>query len=170
MSLVATVSIMGFTDFAATKPDKTVDEATLRAVIILKIIHLVNWPSSFDKEIHFCSAGNSKAILQLHRFQGKKITQENAQIRFLDDDSEEMCHIQILGANVPPEELLRKVAPLLVICDSCDNSGNIAAVELVKDRDHIRFILDPEKAQQNNIQFKVSLLELAQSVKGHNGR
>lgn len=153
--------------FTAAKADnRGVDEATLRAAIILKIIHQVNWPQEIGAQINFCSSGNSKSIKTLRGLKGKPITRGNARIAFLTpEQTDTICHVQILGANaILPAPTDNQ--PLLVICDGCGPQKNNAAVELIKDHDHIRFNLNLVEAKKTHIQFKVSLLELAKTVKG----
>lgn len=145
--------------------NRGVDEATLRAAIILKIIHQISWPKDLGGEIKFCGAGGSKSYEKLLNLRGKPIARNMARISFAESGSEDSCQIQILGPE-KTSQTSQRVDPLLVICDDCGERRESAAVELIKDRDHIRFNLNLTEAQKTNIKFKVSLLELAKTVKG----
>jgi len=146
--------------------NRGIDEATLRAAIILKIIHQVNWPYKIGDEINFCGSGGSKSYEKLLSLRGKVISREMARISFVEPFSEK-CHVQILG----PEKVSQpavETSPLLVICDECGAERTRSAVELIRDQNHIRFNLNLTEAKRTNIKFKVSLLELAKTVIGRN--
>lgn len=153
--------------FTAAKADNHgVDEATLRAAIILKIIHQINWPQELGSQINFCTSGDSQSFQKLRGLKGKSITRGNARIAFLTpEQTDDICHVQILGAGATLPKLTDK-HPLLVICDDCGPQKDNVAVELIKDNNHIRFNLNLVEAKKTHIQFKVSLLELAKTVKG----
>lgn len=161
--------IVGSSVISLAKADnRGVDEATLRAAIILKIIQQISWPAELGDEINFCGAGGSKSYQKLLTLRGKPIARNMAHISFVDSTSANSCQIQIIGPNETPDDRNSEIHPLLVICDDCGEKRDFAAVELIKDREHIRFNLNLKEAQKTNIKFKVSLLELAKVVTGRN--
>jgi len=151
---------------ASTPENISVSEATLRAVIILKIIDLITWPNQFNGEINFCANGESPSFDQIRSMEGTKVTNQKAVVRIIpvhEAQTTENCHVEILGAGAAPSQ-----ASTLLVCDDCDRSyAEMTVVELLKDKEHIRFNLNIGEAKKRHLLFSVSLLELAKTVRGH---
>lgn len=156
------------TPLAAKADSRAFDEGELRIAFIYKIVYHVSWPKEFDGHVNFCAAGDSKAANYLNLIAGKRVT-PTATARVINPGNSEHlpCHVQILGATAGTTRPWDDDSePTLVICDGCSQDNNPSAVELIKVKDRIGFVLDLEEAKRQNIQFKVSLIELAQQVKG----
>ncbi len=154
------------------RADFSADEASLRAAIILKIIHLTSWPIELHKNINFCSSGVSPSMDKLREMQGTRITKQQAEMQILANDPRASeakdCHVQILGAGGSTSN---HQEALVVICDDCEASdAPNTTVELLKRKQNIRFNLNLMEAKKNNIRFSVSLLEHAEKLRGHYGK
>ncbi|WP_045855763.1 YfiR family protein [Teredinibacter purpureus] len=157
----------------ANAQDTRREEATLRALIILKIIHQVSWPEKTGKQINLCSAGSSQSSSKLQQLIASgRISANLSGGRFITnkyDKDDTACHVQIMGAGTTPSTT-RAHEPLLTICDNCGNTAKEAAVEIIRHGDHIGFNLNLAEAKRKNIRFKVSLMELAINIEGHHER
>ncbi|WP_075184932.1 YfiR family protein [Teredinibacter haidensis] len=169
LAVVVCLLIKCLTTIPLTAEAIAAEEATLRAAIILKILHQVNWPQKLEKNINFCTDGVSPSIDRLRQLEGKKITQHGAKLHFLTETSggNEQCHVQIVGAGASESALTNM--PLLVICDNCKNNRSGASVELIREKSRIGFNLDLAEAKKKNIRFKIPLMELAKNIRGHHG-
>ena len=148
-----------------------IDEARLRAAIVVGILRYTTWGVPIPDTITVCGSGDSLSLMQLASLenppsvQSHQLSIENSKNKGLP----ESCDVVLLGAKAALERsMLDARQNTLVICDGCDQKQDLWSIKLVKRKDRIGFSVNLTQAKRNNLSFRAALLELAIRVEGGN--
>lgn len=147
------------------------NEAMVRAAVVLGILRFTYWSESNQPKdtIMMCELGKSR-VADAFRGLGKIPKIGKLAVKVNSIKKEEMinqCHALIVGENALSADIKDK--HVLVICDNCDKAyQRESAIALRLKNNVIRFDINLDKLDDQDISLSASVLELAAKCRSSN--
>lgn len=148
-------------------------EARIKAVLILRLLKFVDWPTDsaarVAESLQICTWGDSPTEAALQHLQGQKIREREIRIRKLGTPLDtRSCHVLFVSEgvrDVTPAQLHNSgSAALLTISDMPDFNKRGGIIHLVRQENRIGFEIQLRNAREQRLNIGAPLLELARVV------
>lgn len=154
-----------------TQAETSYEASSVRAAVIFGVLRFTRWTDNVSEEraIRLCTYGSSPSGATISNLSDMpKFGQLTIELRLDISESElDACDAVIVGDKalrldpLPPS--------LLVICDSCEPAKQSAfAIQLVQVDNRIRFEINLDQLQQQQLELSASLIELASKCSSSN--
>ncbi len=151
-----------------------IEENEVKAALIFKFPVYVQWPDSAinDKTGNFecCVLGKDQVSSLLGQFNGEKIMEQTIRIRQLSN-TRELDHCHMLFISSPEKKNLQTIfkaikgKPILTIGHMKKFAKNGGIINFIRQKDSVRFEINPKAAEQAGLEISSKLLKLAKIVK-----
>lgn len=172
MGLLALMPVVAVTQTA--EPQLT-REARIKAVLVLRMIKFVDWPSEVlarGDNMHICTWGSSATSSALQSLQGQKVREHEVRVRrvqSLASPDVKVCQVLYLADTVRAEVNATALSgaggrAMLTISDMPEFAKRGGIISLVQQDNKIGFEIQLRQARASGLQIGAPLLELARNV------
>jgi hypothetical protein len=149
-----------------------VPEIELKAVLIEKIVHFVNWPDSLQvKDTFDCAVFGQPSFVDrmIKIYSNRKFDNKDLKVTFLTSlDDLQGIDLVIIGSDSKhtPGEVYQKLKgkPILTLSESSSFGEEGIMINLKTKFDTLTFVVNYESAKQSGISISYHLLKSAQLV------
>lgn len=161
---------------SAAESSQAVDEARLRAAVIVGIMRFTSWPEAHPylqaDTVNVCLVGHPIAGHQLLPVSGiQKAAGKPLHIEERISTSVESCHVVVVGSRLSRrrfDSLMERAGAnsMLTVCDGCrEESADETIIQLTLHEQKVNFSVNLVQAKQTNVLLDARLLELAEQVR-----
>lgn len=148
------------------------EEARVKTAYIYNFCKYVTWPDSADEDpIDICILGQDPLVEQLAMLEQKQVQSRNIVVKSFSSCSAAQC-CEVLFISVTEKEDLAAITqslkglPILTISDIKGFAQKGGMIELVKQENKIRFIINKQRLDDAKLTMSSRLLKLATIVDG----
>lgn len=152
------------------------EEVRVKTAYIYNFCKYVTWPASTEKDsLDICILGLDPLVEQLAMLEKKKIQSRNIVVNFYSADSATQCCEVLFICDTEKEnvtaitESLRGL-PVLTISDIKGFGQKGGIIELVKQENKIRFIINKQRLDEAKLTISSRLLKLATIINGEHSQ
>jgi hypothetical protein len=148
------------------------EEARVKTAYIYNFCKYVTWPdSASDAPLDICVLGQNPIVEQIAMLTKKKIKSRNIVVKFQPSCSSMQCCDVLFISGTETETLTtitasKSTLPVLTISDTEGFAKQGGMIELVKQGNKIRFIINKNRLDEANLTISSRLLKLATIVNG----
>lgn len=154
--------------------DNTTDEQKIKAALLLKLTHFIDWPKSSQNNsagsFKICVLGQNEFGSALNLLNGKKVNELSVVTERFNNSQSIINNCQLVFISESKRPFLTSIlnkfdrAPVLTISDSKQFAEKGGMIQLVTKNKHISFKINLKKAEASGLKISSTLLQLSTIV------